>query len=102
MRGRIFGIFCSSEASKSGVRCGSQQIVTVQTSWLDGKHVVFGSVTKGMDVVKKVTDLSDASAMNAFVVSTWACSLSQCACGIVMHTGCTMGRQGASITLFSM
>ena len=36
-------------------------ITTVLTDWLNGHHVVFGKVTKGMDVVKAVEKLGSKS-----------------------------------------
>ncbi|KAJ7077569.1 cyclophilin-like domain-containing protein [Mycena epipterygia] len=49
---------------------GSQFFMTtVLTSWLDGKHVVFGEVTEGQDLVKQMEALSSDSGKPSKTVS---------------------------------
>ncbi|GAA4985768.1 peptidylprolyl isomerase [Kitasatospora paranensis] len=44
-------------------------ITTVVTSWLDGKHVVFGEVVEGMDVVTAIEKLGSDSGRTSAVIT---------------------------------
>ena len=44
-------------------------ITTVETAWLDGKHVVFGEVLEGMDVVKAIEALGSSSGKTSKEIS---------------------------------
>ncbi|KAG2172765.1 hypothetical protein INT43_000112 [Umbelopsis isabellina] len=53
---------------------GSQFFIcTVQTTWLDGKHTVFGSVVEGMDVVKAVEKYGSQTGRTSATVTIADC-----------------------------
>lgn len=53
---------------------GSQFFIcTSKTTWLDGKHVVFGSIVEGMDVVKRMEALGSESGKTAKPVAISDC-----------------------------
>lgn len=76
--GRIFFLFLLAPPSflssfVTGKDTNGSQffITTKQTTWLDGRHVVFGKVLKGMNVVRKIentkTDGRDKPAQDVVI-----------------------------------
>lgn len=53
---------------------GSQFFIcTVKTEWLDGKHVVFGKVVEGMEVIKQVESFGSRSGKTSQKITVADC-----------------------------
>ncbi len=68
--------FCLSMANAGPNTNGSQFfITTAETSWLDGRHTVFGKVSEGKEVVKKVEAVGSGQGRPSKKVTITKCTL---------------------------
>ena len=71
MKIKVYGALVTSTDSLADLRTGT----VAPTPWLDGKHVVFGEVTSGMDVVSTLEALGSAEGTTSKKVTISACGL---------------------------
>ena len=72
--GKHTGLGCLSMANAGPNTNGSQFFIcTSDTSFLDGKHCVFGKVTKGMEVVQAVEAVGSQQGKTSKPVVIAAC-----------------------------
>jgi peptidylprolyl isomerase len=74
--GKHFGFGCLSMANAGPNTNGSQFFIcTGNTQWLDGKHVVFGQITKGADVITAVEAVGSQSGATRQPVKVLDCGV---------------------------
>jgi cyclophilin family peptidyl-prolyl cis-trans isomerase len=68
--------FCLSMANAGPNTNGSQFFITTAgTSWLDGRHVVFGRVSEGKEVVKAIEAVGSQSGQPSKKVTITKCAV---------------------------